>query len=393
MPNWTDPNRRDFLKFLAASPLLGLAGRAEETPIASAGDALNVLDFEAAAREKLPPAHFGYLATGVDDERTLRANREGFARFQIRPRRLVDTSRLDSSVSLFGTRWGTPIVLSPASSQRAFHKEGELPVARAARAKKHLQILSTGANASVEDVIAARGEPVWFQLYASSSWTVSRAMVKRAEAAGCPVLCLTVDQVVDSNRETLKKAIRRDDRDCSECHDRSSPQTVHERRRMFDGLDLAGVSFTPALTWDYVKRLKDATSMKVVVKGIVTREDAALAVRHGADGVICSNHGGRADDTGRSSIESLSEVVAGASGRIPVLVDSGFRRGTDIFTALALGASAICVGRPYLWGLAAFGQEGVETVLEILTRELHLAMRYAGTPAIRDIAAHHISTR
>jgi isopentenyl diphosphate isomerase/L-lactate dehydrogenase-like FMN-dependent dehydrogenase len=159
---------------------------------------------------------------------------------------------------------------------------------------------------------------------------------------------------------------------------------------MFDGFDLTGVRFQPPMTWDYVKRVKDATRMKLVIKGLVTREDAELAVANGADAVVCSNHGGRADETGRSSIESLPEVLEGAAGRIPVLVDSGFRRGTDIFIALALGATAVCVGRPYLWGLAAFGQEGVEAVLEILTRELRLAMRYAGTPAIPNISRAHV---
>ena len=138
---------------------------------------------------------------------------------------------------------------------------------------------------------------------------------------------------------------------------------------MFSGLDLAGVGFQPPVTWDYVKRLKETTTMRLVIKGIVTREDAALAVTNGADAIICSNHGGRAEETGRASIESLPEVLEGAAGRVPVLVDSGFRRGTDIFTALALGATAICIGRPYVWGLAAFGQEGVEVVLDILTRE------------------------
>ena len=162
---------------------------------------------------------------------------------------------------------------------------------------------------------------------------------------------------------------------------------------MFNGLDLAGVAMQPPVTWDYVKRLKDTTTMRLVIKGIVTREDAALAVTNGADAIVCSNHGGRAEETGRSSIESLPEVLEGAAGRVPVLVDSGFRRGTDIFTALALGATAICVGRPYVWGLAAFGQEGVEAVLDILTRELQLAMRYAGTAAIPNITRAHVVER
>jgi 4-hydroxymandelate oxidase len=395
MNRWSAPNRREFLKFLAASPLLGAAGRVQQGAdiIASAKDALNVFDFETVARHKLPPAHFGYIATGVDDDATVRANREGFSRYQMRSRRLIDVSRIDTSIRLMGVSWKTPIVLAPVSSQRAFHPEGEIAAARAARSKGHLLILSTNTTTSVEDANAARGEPVWFQLYASTDWNVTRSMVKRAEAAGCPVLVFTVDQISGTNRETLRRFARQDTRDCRVCHDRSNLQTLSVRRPMFSGFDLAGVNMQPPVTWDYVKRLKDTTTMRLVIKGIVTREDAALAVSNGADAIVCSNHGGRAEETGRSSIESLPEVLEGAAGRVPVLVDSGFRRGTDIFTALALGATAICVGRPYVWGLAAFGQEGVEVILDILTRELQLAMRYAGTSAIPNITRAHVVER
>ena len=395
MNRWSAPNRREFLKFLAASPLLGLAGQTQLSGdiIASAQDALNVFDFETVARYKLPPAHFGYIATGVDDDATLRANRLGFSRYQIRSRRLIDVSRIDTSIRLMGVNWDTPIILAPVSGQRAFHPDGELAVARAARSKRHLQVLSTLTTASIEEVNAARGEPVWFQLYATTDWNVTRSMVKRVEAAGCPVLVFTVDQISGTNRETLRRFERQDTRDCRLCHDRTSLQTRTTRRPMFNGLELAGVAFQPPVTWDYVKRLKDTTPMRLVIKGIVTREDAALAVTNGADAIVCSNHGGRAEETGRSSIESLPEVLEGAAGRVPVLVDSGFRRGTDIFTALALGATAICVGRPYVWGLAAFGQEGVEVVLDILTRELQLAMRYAGTAAVPNITRAHVVER
>ncbi|AMY08397.1 L-lactate dehydrogenase [cytochrome] [Luteitalea pratensis] len=388
-------NRREFLKFLAASPLLGALGQVPRSDdvIASTRDALNVFDFEPVARQKLPPAHYGYLATGVDDDATLRANRAGFSRYQMRSRRLIDVSRIDTSISLLGATWNTPIVLAPVSSQRAFHPEGELAVARAARSKRHLLMLSTLTTTPIEDVNAARGEPVWFQLYPTTEWNVTRSMVKRAESAGCPVLVFTVDQIIGTNRETLRRFERQDTRDCRVCHDRTSLKTRSTRRPMFDGLELAGVDWQPPVTWEYVKRLRDATSMRLVIKGIVTREDAELAVAHGADAIVCSNHGGRAEETGRSTIESLPEVLQGAAGRVPVLVDSGFRRGTDIFTALALGATAICVGRPYVWGLAAFGQEGVDTVLDILTRELQLAMRYAGTVAIPNITRGHVVER
>jgi (S)-2-hydroxy-acid oxidase len=408
-----EKSRRRFLRFLAASPVLttpflesGLLTKlfaAQDAPSTSApamladtarGDglitsveqALDVMDFEPAARKALPPAHFGYLATGVDDDGTVRANREGFAKFQIRPRRLVDVEKVDMSVRLFGTAWDTPIVLSPVSALKAFHPEGEVAVAKAARAKGHLQILSTVGTASVEEVTAARSAPIWQQLYPTNDWNVTRAILRRAEKAGCPVVALTVDLQEDSNRETLYRSRRVDDRDCSNCH-ASGWRGYFERKPMFDGLDVSKVTALhfASMNWDFVKRVKDATTMKVVIKGIVTREDAQLAVEHGADGIIVSNHGGRAEETLRSTIECLPEVLEGAGRKIPVVVDGGFRRGTDIFKALALGANAICIGRPYAWGLAAFGQPGVETVLEILRRELLAIMRQAGTPSVGAI--------
>lgn len=403
-----DGSRRKFLRFLAASPLLLtppwisslLAEEAEA--VASPDLALSVFDFEAVARGSLPPAHFAYLATGVDDDRTLRANREGFDRFQVRARRLVDVRTVDMSVTLFGTTWDSPIVLAPVGSQRAFHPEGEVACARAARSRKHLQILSTMSSSGVEDVVAARGAPVWYQLYPTDQWPIGRALIKRAEAAGCPVLVLTVDLQGGSNRETLARGRRRDTRDCGTCH-ASGPlgsslgnvRAAIAQKPMFAGLDVSQVRAAQPLdmNWDYLKRLRDTTGMKLVVKGIVTAEDAALAVEHGVDGVIVSNHGGRAEESGRGTIESLPEVVAAVAGRIPVLVDGGFRRGTDVLKAMALGASAVCVGRPYVWGLAAFGQQGVEAVLDILRRELATILRQTGTVRLAEIRRQAVVER
>ena len=392
--------RREFLKFLAGSPLFlsepipHAQLESEAWPlISSPGEALSVFEFEPLAKKVLPPAHYGYLASGVDDDLTLRANREAFTKVQIRPRRLVDVSRVDLSTEILGTRWGTPIVLAPVGSQRAFHAEGEVAVARAAKAKGHLQILSTMTTASVEDVTKAREAPIWYQLYPTARWSVTEALVHRAEAAGCPVVVLTVDLPVISNRETAAKLARLDERECGVCHGEGSASFRVGRKPMFDGLDVSGLTElnAPALTWDIISRLKRVTRMKVFLKGIVTREDATLAVENGADGVIVSNHGGRAEESARGTLESLPEVVEAVSGRIPVLIDSGFRRGTDIFKALALGADAICIGRPYLWGLAAFGQPGVEAVLEILRKELALAMRLAGVTSIRGITRDFVT--
>lgn len=370
---------------------MSAATRGLEQRITSPEDAVNVFDFQAAAQAALPPAHYGYLATGVDSDETLRANREGFERFPLRARRLVDVSNPDMRVDLLGERWDTPIILAPVGSQKAFHPIGELAAARAANATGHHQILSTVTTTSVEDVNAVRERPVWYQLYPTSSWDVTETLIRRAEGAGCPALVLTVDLPVGSNRETLERYSRLDTRDCTECHEAAPgdddpmnfPVGWLGRKPMFDGLDMRQVAFdTPWMTWDFVRRLKDATDMKVIVKGIVRDDDARLCVLHGADGIIVSNHGGRADPSGRSTIESLPEVIEAVGGRIPVLVDGGFRRGSDILKALALGADAICIGRPYIWGMAAFGQEGVEAVLAILRAELRLAMQLHGVPSL-----------
>jgi isopentenyl diphosphate isomerase/L-lactate dehydrogenase-like FMN-dependent dehydrogenase len=216
-------------------------------------------------------------------------------------------------------------------------------------------------TASVEEVTEARGAPVWYQLYPTADWRVTQGLVARAEAAGCPVVAFTVDLPALSFRETSLELARLDERDCSACHTAGPTYFRLGRKPMFQGLDTTSLVdlSAPALTWDFVGRLKSATAMKVFLKGIVTREDAALAVDSGADGIIVSNHGGRQEESGRGTIECLPEVVAAVRGRIPILIDGGIRRGTDIFKALALGADAACIGRPYVWGLSAFGQAGV----------------------------------
>jgi isopentenyl diphosphate isomerase/L-lactate dehydrogenase-like FMN-dependent dehydrogenase len=410
-------SRRRFLGLLAASPLLpyldlpsqwfggpgrgalaaakqGGAAAADGDLIAAARDALSVLDFEPVARAKLSAAHYAWMSGGGDDGSTVLANREGFEQYQIRSRRLVDVSKLDTGVRLLGSAWETPIFLCPVSGHRMYHPEGELATSRAARAKKHLQMLSTMTTTPVEDVNAARGEPVWFQLYHRNDWGQTRQLVKRVEAAGCPALVFTVDLIGGRNPEPFLRVQRQNRDQCGACHV-GEPMADTKNRPMLNALTPAAGS-QPELgtpTWDYIKRLKDATRMKLLVKGIVTREDAEVAIQHGVNGVFVSNHGGRADNTLRSTIESVPDVVAGVRGRVPVIVDSGFRRGTDVFKALALGATAVGVGRPYIWGLTAFGQEGVEAVLELLRRELQLAMRQAGVTSVSAIGAGRVIRR
>ena len=364
-------SRRAFLQFLAASPLLRLQ-LPEEYVISSPDQAINLFDFEAAAKKVLPPAHWGYLATGVDDDATLRANLEGFSNYQLRPRRLVDSTRIDMSVDLYGTKWETPIVLAPSGT--LFHPEGPLPVARAAKNEKTLQILGgfQERNRPIQEVMDAREGPVWYQLYASQDWATTEQTVKRIERAACPVLVWTIDILGGRNLETAQRFRRLDTRQCLSCH-------------MTDPQVRPGQAGQNTLTWETLQRLKNTTTMKILVKGIETPEDAELCIRYGADGAIVSNHGGRATNSGRATIDSLPDVVRAVRGRIPVLVDGGFRRGTDVFKALALGARAVCIGRPYMWGVAAFGQPGVETVLKILRREFNLVMAQCGKRSLKEI--------
>jgi 4-hydroxymandelate oxidase len=397
-------HRRRFLQFLAASPFAGPAW-AQLAPksrlpdpipwaalepdklIKSPQEAINVFDFEPVMRQNVPPAHFGYMASGIDDEVTLRANREGFLKFQLRPRRLVDVEKVDMSTEILGTRYPSPIVVAPVGGQKAFHAEGEIATARAAKAGNHLMILSTATTSSVEDVTAARGAPIWYQLYATNKWDVAKAFVTRAERAGCPVVAVTVDRSGGRNQETLFRLQRTDSRDCNACHDRSSLQANLRRRPMYEGVDISGLRNTQssAMTWDFLKRLRDTTKMKIVLKGILAHEDALLAVQNGMDGIIVSNHGARSEDSGRSTIDALPEILEAVKGRMPVLVDSGFRRGTDIAKALCMGAQAVCVGRPYIWGLGAFGQPGVERALELLRIELHAIMQQVGAVSIKQL--------
>src|SRR5258706_7433908 len=314
MPSDRDPSvhRRRFLQFLAGSPLYaGLPGAAlaqlilpkerradpltwsPQDPsllIKEPKDAINVFDFEPVMRQNVPPAHFGYMASGVDDDLTLRANRDGMLKFQLRPRRLVDVSKVDMSTEILGVKYDSPIILAPVGGQKAFHAEGEVAVARAARAGNHLQILSTVTTSSVEEVTKARGAPVWYQLYATNKWEVAKAFVTRAEKAGCTAVAVTVDRLGGRNQETQRRLALTDKRDCAGCHDRSSLAANQKRRSMYEGVDITGLTHTLSsnMTWDFFKRLRDTTKMKILIKGILAHEDAVLAGDAGMEGIIVS---------------------------------------------------------------------------------------------------------
>jgi 4-hydroxymandelate oxidase len=392
--------RREFLKFLLASPCLAAAGSAfvdrptlaqpTDDVIASPADALSVLDFEEAARRKVMPGHWAYMASGVDGDVTLRANREGYSHVQLRPRRLRDATKVDMRVTLFGTEYASPIFLCPTGGEKSFHADGELAVARAAKARNTVQMLSTATSTGVEDVNKALGRPVWYQLYSPPSWEANEVLLRRVEAAGCSVIALTVDNTTGRNSETYLRTRPKNVSQCLTCHEGSPGGGP---RPMTAPLTMPGGRGTnPAMDWAVVDRLRKFWKGTFIIKGIDTREDARLAVEHGLDGILVSNHGGRSTETGRATIEALSEVVAEVGNRVPVFVDGGVRRGTDVFKALALGATGVGIGRPFLWGLGAFGQAGVDRVLEILQAELKLVMGNCGTRSVADITREYVAT-
>lgn len=403
-------SRRNFLKFLAASPLLASAapafaeelesGLRFEDPMLWAppdlsrlvdtpAQAANVFDLEVVAHKNVPPAHWGYLTTGAEGETTLRANRADFQRFALRPHRMRDVSKVDISTQMFGQKLDSPIFICPTSSNGAFHKEGEIAVSRAAGKGNHMQMISTVATNSIEDCMAARGSPIWFQLYATSSFDVAKSLVARAEAAGAPGVAITVDVISTRKNETQARLRRMDKRNCIECHATVNGGTRSQDKPHYSKITpemMKGVSGSSTnMTWEVARRLRDGTKMKVVLKGILDPEDAAQAVKYGFDGIVVSNHGGRDDDGGFSTIRALPDIVAAVKGKMPIMIDSGFRRGTDIVKALAMGATAVGIGRPYLWGLGAFGQPGVERVLEILRSEVTVALGQAGCASIKDL--------
>jgi isopentenyl diphosphate isomerase/L-lactate dehydrogenase-like FMN-dependent dehydrogenase len=409
--------RRRLLSWLAASPLIAASattagtlasllshrahaqsydvlraakGPANDGVITDASQALDVFDFEPAAKKALAaaPAHYGYLASGVDDDSTLRANRYAFRDYSVRVRRLIDARKIDTRVQVFGETWTNPIFLCPVSSMAAFNPESrEIGVAQAAGKRGQQMILSTVGNSTVAELNKAHGSPIWFMLYPTNDFNVTKSLVKRAEDSGAPVTVLTVDRQGGRNTETLFRMRFDDTRPCTVCHVPGAFANEVRRKPMFDGFDLSHVTdlYGTGMTWQFVDRLREIVRGKLVLKGIMTGEDASEALRHGVDGIIVSNHGGRAEASGQSTLGVLPEVVHAVNGRVPVMLDGGVRRGSDVFKALALGATAVGIGRPYCWGNAAFGEAGVDRVLAILQDEFSTIMRQAGTLSLAQI--------
>jgi 4-hydroxymandelate oxidase len=417
--------RRQFLRFLAGSPLftassgaitsLLAAGshealaqsydalRGAEVAVGADGiitapsQALDVFEFEPAAKKVLfdagAPTHWGYLQSGVDGDVTRDANHTDYAKYNIRVQRLIDARKVDTSVKIFGETWGSPIFCCPVSSLGAYNPEAGVAVARAAGKRKHQIILSTVDNASIADVNKAHGSPAWFMLYPTDDWNVTQTLVQRAESTGSPAIVLTVDRQGGRNTQDMFVARRLDKRDCNACHQPGAFANEVVRKANFFGIDVSKVTnlYGTGMTWDFIDRLRAIVKGKLVLKGIMTHEDAKESLHHGVDGLIVSNHGGRAEESGQATIGVLVEVVDAVGGRIPVLIDGGVRRGTDVLKALALGATAVGIGRPYVWGLASFGEAGVDRVLEILDSEFTTIMRQAGALNINQITREKVT--
>jgi isopentenyl diphosphate isomerase/L-lactate dehydrogenase-like FMN-dependent dehydrogenase len=347
---------------------------------------LDVFQMQRAAQKVLDLPTWHFIASGADDQRTLDANRAAFDDWQMRVRRLVDVSRIDTSLKLLGQNLSSPILLAPVGAQQTIHADGELATMRAASERGHLMIASTVTSSSIGEIRAAGTSPLWFQLYASPDQGLMRHLLAAAESAGCLAVALTVDSPTRGNR-------------IGERWFAQHPTGVDSARKgppkmgNFEGYKGPARIGDPALTWAIVDWLRANTRLPILLKGIVTREDATLAVRARVDGLIVSNHGGRQEESGRGTLECLPEVVAAVDGRMPVLIDGGIRRGTDIFKALALGATAVCVGRPYLFGLGAFGEKGVARVLAILDSELQRSMQFAGTISTAAIKPAYLQRR
>ena len=374
-------NRRDFLAQIVATMGAGVFGRmAQIASVSTAGAALqtqtavephlesllSLFDFETEAQKHISHGAWERISGGSADEITLRWNREAYDHIRLKPRILVDVSKLDTRVKLFDEELPFPILLAPTGAQRFIHPEGEIAAARGAAAANAIYVISSSASMKVEDIARSTKSPVWFQLYVQKDRGFTRDLVQRAEDAGCRALCVTVDSPTFGARN-------REDRARSELPERELPNLKGK-----DYLD-------PSLTWKDIDWLRSFARVPVLLKGVLNPDDAATAVSAGVSGIIVSNHGARNLDTLPATIDALPLVVEKVAGRVPVLVDGGIRRGTDVLKAFALGASAVQIGRPYLWGLGVAGAQGVTRVVEILRKEFEFAMALTGRPTIASI--------
>ncbi|HJT53068.1 MAG TPA: alpha-hydroxy acid oxidase [Candidatus Angelobacter sp.] len=358
------------------------SGRQKSTPAPTLPVA-DVLQFEALARKKLSQMAYDYIRSGGADEITMRENRLAFERLALAPRVLTDVSQIDTRISLFGAELPSPILLAPIAYQRVFHLEGELATARGASAAGAPFIVSSFTTTAIDEIAGSTQQPIWFQLYVQRDRAFTRDMVERAIAQGCKAVCLTVDSPVLGCRYGQLQFALPAGIECM--HVRGLAQKLMAKRHQLRGHGIYDVLFDPSFNWHDLEWLRSFSGVPLLLKGVLTAEDAARAIEAGVDGIIVSNHGGRNLDALPAAIEALPRVVDAVRGRIPVLMDSGIRRGTDILMALALGARAVLVGRPYAYGLAAAGAQGVERVIRILREELERAMALTGRRSIAEI--------
>lgn len=347
---------------------------------------INLHEYERAAEARLPRASYDYYASGAADELTIGANRMAFDALRLRPRVMVDVRERNCATMLFGQAISMPVLIAPMAFQVLAHPEGERATVRAANAAGIPMILSSLSTTALEEITAATQQPVWFQLYIYRDRGVTSSLVQRAEAAGCKAIVVTVDAPIQGKRE-------RDMRNRFQL-----PRGVEMKNlvasgkgnfpKTSEGSALAAYinsQFDPSVTWADIEWLRSQTKLPVIVKGILRGDDAAHAVASGAEGIIVSNHGGRQLDTAIAAINALRDVVDGTNGSVPVMVDGGVRRGTVIVKALALGAQAVLLGRPVLWGLAVNGEEGVTHVLHLLREEWDIALALCGCRNVGEI--------
>jgi isopentenyl diphosphate isomerase/L-lactate dehydrogenase-like FMN-dependent dehydrogenase len=374
-------NRRNAMRamagFVAGSPLL--RGQQDvfrdHSRVAGLNELVTSFDFEAVAFAKVPRAAYDYTAYGSDSEFTLRRNREAFDWVELVPRGVADVTKPQTATEILSTPMAYPIFVSPSANHEALHPQGEMATHIGATAANTPYIISQNTTFPVEKVAAAAKGPIWFQLYPRQEIEDNRPVLEAAQAAGAKAIVVTIDQQAAVYERALhdrnlgvamvgRNAPRRPAAP-------SNPYRISDGRLWYD--------------WKYFDQIRPMVKVPMLAKGILSAEDAKLCLEHGLDGVYVSNHGGRSLDYGPSTLEVLPEIVDAVRGRVPVLFDSGIRRGTDILKALALGANAVCLGRVPRWGLGAYGAEGVQRVIEIMQKELVQAMMFTGRPTLASI--------
>lgn len=374
--------------FLAGSPKLAAQHDTfrDHSRVPGIDELITALDFEPVAYAKLPREVFDYTAQGVDGEWTLRRNREAFDWVRIVPERLVDTSTIETATEILGTKLAFPLMVAPTAAHAQLHPQGELAThAGCTEAAGTPMIVSNNASFPMGQIAESAKGPLWFQLYPRQQVEASRQLIEEAQTAGARAIVVTVDQQSSYYERQL--------------HDRHLGGSRNQPGRRISSRGPAPPPNPYRIAdgrlwydWTFVEQIRPFVKVPILIKGIATGEDAKLCVEHGLNGIIVSNHGGRSLDYGPSTLEVLPEIVQAVEGRIPVLIDSGFRRGVDVFKALALGAKAVCVGRVSRWGLGAYGAPGVQRVLEILQRELVAAMTQAGRPTLASIDSTAVKT-